>query len=75
MRFSAVLRRERKAYVAWCPELDVASQGPTIESAMENLKEACELRLAGEDRIPAGATPLVTTFEVHHAKAAHPVGA
>ena len=30
-------------YVAVCPELDVVSQGSTVESALDNLKEAVEL--------------------------------
>ena len=30
-------------YVALCPELDMASQGDTIEQARENLQEALEL--------------------------------
>ncbi|MDQ3397939.1 MAG: type II toxin-antitoxin system HicB family antitoxin, partial [Deinococcota bacterium] len=30
-------------YVALCPELDIASQGDTIEEARDNLREALEL--------------------------------
>lgn len=43
--FTAVLEKEGNEYVALCPELDVASQGETIESAMSNLREAVELFL------------------------------
>ena len=43
--FTAVLEREGNGYVALCPELDVASQGETIELAMTNLREAVELFL------------------------------
>ena len=42
---TALLEKEGDAYVALCPELDVASQGDTIEEAMANLKEAVELFL------------------------------
>ncbi len=49
MRFSVVVRREGKWYVAWCPELDIASQGRTIDEAVSNLKEAIELYLEDED--------------------------
>jgi len=42
-RLTAVIQRENDGYVALCPELDVASQGDTIESARENLREALEL--------------------------------
>ncbi|MDX1963606.1 MAG: type II toxin-antitoxin system HicB family antitoxin [Pirellulales bacterium] len=40
---TAIIQREGKAYVALCPELDIASQGDSIESARENLREALEL--------------------------------
>ena len=40
---SAVLNPEESGgYVALCPELDIASQGESIEQAMHNLKEAVE---------------------------------
>jgi predicted RNase H-like HicB family nuclease len=40
---TAVIEREGDTYVALCPELDVASQGGTIEEARANLQEAVEL--------------------------------
>lgn len=43
--FIAMLQREGDAYVALCPELDVASQGDTVEQARTNLQEAVELLL------------------------------
>ena len=43
--FTAAIHREGDAYVAICPELDVASQGGTIEQARDNLREAIELFL------------------------------
>jgi predicted RNase H-like HicB family nuclease len=45
MKFSAVVRKGEKQYVDLCPELDVVTQGPTIDSALENLQEAVELFL------------------------------
>jgi len=42
-KFTAVITRERKWYVAHCVELDVVSQGKTIEDARNNLKEAVAL--------------------------------
>jgi predicted RNase H-like HicB family nuclease len=42
-RLTAIIQREGGGFVALCPELDVASQGDTIESARENLREALEL--------------------------------
>jgi predicted RNase H-like HicB family nuclease len=43
--FSAVVVPEKNSYSAWAPELDVASQGDTIEQALANLKEAIELHM------------------------------
>ena len=42
-QFTAIIEREDGAYVALCPELDIASQGKTVEEARLNLKEALEL--------------------------------
>jgi len=41
--FTAIIEREDDMYVALCPELDIASQGKTVEKARSNLKEAIEL--------------------------------
>lgn len=43
--FTAVLEKEEQGVVALCPELDIASQGATIEEALHNLKVAVELFL------------------------------
>jgi len=40
---TAIIEREGDGYVSLCPELDVASQGDTIEAARDNLREALEL--------------------------------
>ena len=44
-RFTAMIYREDDGYVALCPELDVASQGRSVEEASANLREAVELFL------------------------------
>ena len=44
-QFTAIIERENEGFVALCPELDVASQGDTIEEARANLQEALELFL------------------------------
>ena len=41
--FTAIIEKEDDMYVALCPEIDVASQGHSVEEAKENLKEAVEL--------------------------------
>ncbi|MBI5364124.1 MAG: type II toxin-antitoxin system HicB family antitoxin [Planctomycetes bacterium] len=40
--FTAILSKEEDRYVALCPELDIASQGATVEEACANLVEALE---------------------------------
>jgi len=42
-RLTAIIHREGDGYVSLCPELDIASQGDSLESARENLREALEL--------------------------------
>lgn len=67
-KFTTVIKKEGKWYVARCIELGVVSQGKIIENAQKNLKEAVELYL--EDW-PKGKrfskeAPLVTTLELKH---------
>jgi predicted RNase H-like HicB family nuclease len=68
-RLTAVIHREEDIYVALCPELDIVSQGESVEVARNNLREAVELFLEcasdhevrerlGEDEV------FVTQFEV-----------
>lgn len=42
LQLTAVIEREDDGYVATCPELDVVSQGDTVEQARMNLLEAVE---------------------------------
>ena len=66
MDFTAVIKKGEKQFVALCPELDVVSQGFTIESALANLKEADELYIE-EMGVPEGAgkgQTIVASFEV-----------
>ena len=42
-QLTAIIEREGNGYFALCPEVDIASQGDTIESARDNLREALEL--------------------------------
>ena len=41
--FTAVIEQDEDWYVALCPELDIASQGRSVEEARNNLAEAIEL--------------------------------
>ncbi|KAM3090718.1 type II toxin-antitoxin system HicB family antitoxin [Phormidesmis sp. 146-12] len=42
-QFTAIIEREGEGYVSLCPELDIASQGDTVEAAKQNLTEVIEL--------------------------------
>ncbi len=42
-RLTAIIEREGGGYVTLCPELDIASQGESIDLARQNLREALEL--------------------------------
>ena len=44
-----MIYRENGGYVALCPELDVASQGDSVEEASANLREAVELFIESAD--------------------------
>ncbi len=43
MKLTAIIEREGDGYVSLCPELDISSQGVSIEEARDNLREALEL--------------------------------
>jgi predicted RNase H-like HicB family nuclease len=42
-RLTALIHKEDDGFVSLCPDLDIASQGDTIEEARDNLREALEL--------------------------------
>ena len=42
-QLTVIIEREGDGFVSLCPEVDVASQGTTIEEARDNLREALEL--------------------------------
>jgi predicted RNase H-like HicB family nuclease len=42
-QLTVIIEREGDGYVSLCPDVDVASQGATIEEARDNLREALEL--------------------------------
>jgi predicted RNase H-like HicB family nuclease len=71
--FTAVLRREEDEYVALNLELDIASQGPTPEQALANLREAVGLFLecvsANEIDGRLSGEAWITQFEAEYAQA------
>ena len=64
--FTAIIRKGEKQYVALCPELDVVSQGYSVEEAIKNLKEAVELYIeeVGVPEEASGGDTIVVNFEV-----------
>ncbi len=67
-RLTALIEREGDWYVSLCPELDIASQGRTVEEARTNLAEALGLFFeeasAEEIAERSAAEVYVTTVEV-----------
>ncbi len=49
-QLTAIIEREDDRYVALCPELDIASQGDTVEAARAHLVEALELFFESADQ-------------------------
>ena len=66
VQLNAVITKEEDMFIAICPEVGTASQGETIEEALENLKEATELYL---EEFPSAikSKSLLKTFEVTNA--------
>lgn len=64
MRFTAAVSSEPPWYVARCLEVEVTSQGATVDKALAALKEALELYFEDEP-LPAGVEPpLITSVEI-----------
>lgn len=70
-KYTALINEEDGGYVSLCPELDIASQGDTVEDALRNLKEAVEMFLecAPTDEVlrREHQNVFVTQFEAVHA--------
>jgi predicted RNase H-like HicB family nuclease len=66
MKLTAIIKKGEKQYVALCPEVDVVSQGYTIEEALNNLKEAVALHIEVMG-LPEGVSneeAIITSIEV-----------
>jgi predicted RNase H-like HicB family nuclease len=75
--YTAIIEKEGDLYAALCPELDVASQGATVEKATSNLREAIELFLecadAEEIKRRLWTDVFVTRIEAKHGSTSRPV--
>jgi predicted RNase H-like HicB family nuclease len=63
---TAIIKKGEKQYVALCPEIDVVSQGFTVEEALSNLKEAVELWIEemGFPEEVKSTDTIIVSFEV-----------
>ncbi len=62
---TAIIEREGDGYVSLCPELDIASQGDSVESARHNLSEAVDLFF--EMRLTRGSRSTALVRGIRHA--------
>ena len=70
MRFTAAITKEDELFVARCLEVDIASQGTTVEDSLANLQEALELYFEDEPAPQVAPPPIIAPFEVRVARVA-----
>jgi predicted RNase H-like HicB family nuclease len=64
LRLTAVVVPEAGGYVACALDVELASQGETIEAALANLREAAKLYF--EDMpVPQFPAPIIATLDIH----------
>ena len=64
MRLTAAVTHEGEWYVARCLEVEVASQGETVEEARSNLIEALELYFEDEVGAQVAESPIIMPLDV-----------
>jgi len=65
MRLTAAVTREGSFYVARCLEVEVTSQGESLDDALANLKEALELYFEDVPQPVTVETPIIAPVEVN----------
>lgn len=62
-KFTVVITKGEVAYVSYCQELGIASQGKTVKEAKKNIKEAIQLYLeeAKNSKVVRSKFPILTT--------------
>lgn len=66
LHLTAAITREGEWYVARCLQVEVTSQGSSVEESLNNLREALELYF--EDVLAPEATDVISAFiQVHRA--------
>lgn len=61
---TAAVVRDGEWFVARCLEVEVASQGVSVDEALANLREALELYYEDDEAPAAFEHPLVTSIEI-----------
>ena len=64
MQFTVAVTREGTLYVSRCLEVEVASQGHSVEEALENLREALELYFENEALPEELEPPIIATVRL-----------
>lgn len=64
MRLTAAITNEGEWHVARCLEVEVASQGKTMDEALANLHEALELYFEDAPNIEPFANPIIAPMEI-----------
>lgn len=64
MRLTAAITHEGLWYVARCLDVEVASQGETVEAALDNLREALELYFEDAPVPDVSEPPMIASVEI-----------
>jgi predicted RNase H-like HicB family nuclease len=64
VRLTAAITHEGDWYVARCLDVEVASQGESVEAALANLREALELYFEDTPTPELGEPPIIASVEI-----------
>ncbi len=64
MRLTSAITREGPWWVARCLEVEVTSQGESLEEALANLTEALELYFQDEPGLGAPESPIIAPIDI-----------
>ena len=64
MRLTAAISHEAPWYVARCLDVEVASQGETVEEALANLREALELYFEDAPMPDVFEPPIIASVDI-----------
>jgi predicted RNase H-like HicB family nuclease len=64
MRLTAATTHEGPWYVARCLDVEVTSQGTTVEDALANLREALELYFEDSPVPQAAEPPIIASIDI-----------